>query len=321
MATRLPSRPVLPRGAFGASLALHGALAVAAVLPALWQAPLRPSAPGGVEVSWAAPAASATGADAEPLPVQGPAAPPAVLDAPEPEATPLPPASPERLAALLPPPPVAAAAPDASEPLPPPEPAEAAEPALLPPPPDVMPQTRRAEAPPESAAAPPPFQAAAPEPVPPPPAPVPPARRAEAPPPARAPAPPRPAPSVTRLGSGPAGSAAALAMPGPPAPAAPPTSAPPGPVLVTTPRYRQPPTPPAYPPRAVEFGLTGTVLVRARVAPDGATEETRVWRSSGHALLDAAAVAAVRRWAFEPASVDGRRVEAWVEVPVHFRLN
>lgn len=96
---------------------------------------------------------------------------------------------------------------------------------------------------------------------------------------------------------------------------------PPSPILVTAPRFRLPPTPPAYPPRAIEFGITGTVLVRARVSPDGSTEETRLWRSSGHALLDAAALAAVRRWAFEPASVQGRRVEAWVEVPVHFHLN
>ena len=62
-----------------------------------------------------------------------------------------------------------------------------------------------------------------------------------------------------------------------------PVSAQPGPILVTAPRYRRPPAPPAYPPRALEFGLTGTVLVRARVAPDGSTEETRLWRSSGHA--------------------------------------
>lgn len=96
---------------------------------------------------------------------------------------------------------------------------------------------------------------------------------------------------------------------------------PPGPTVITAPRYRLPPAPPVYPARAVELGLTGTVLVRARVTPDGSTEETRLWRTSGHALLDAAALAAVRRWAFEPASVDGRRVEAWVEVPVHFRLN
>jgi len=79
--------------------------------------------------------------------------------------------------------------------------------------------------------------------------------------------------------------------------------------------------PAVYPPRAIEFGLTGTVLVRALVAPDGRTQEMRVWRSSGQPLLDAAAIAAVRRWDFEPASMGGRHVEAWVEVPVNFRLN
>ena len=96
---------------------------------------------------------------------------------------------------------------------------------------------------------------------------------------------------------------------------------PPGPVLITAPRYRSPPAPPVYPPRAIELEITGTVTVRARVSPDGMTGETLVWRSSGHTLLDHAALAAVRRWAFEPATVEGRRVEAWVEVPVHFRLN
>lgn len=93
------------------------------------------------------------------------------------------------------------------------------------------------------------------------------------------------------------------------------------PILVTAPRYRRPPRPPDYPPQAIDLGLVGTVLVRALVSPEGDTRETRVWRSSGHALLDAAAVTAVRRWAFEPAREGGRAVSAWVEVPVHFRLN
>ncbi|MFN3450399.1 MAG: TonB family protein, partial [Roseococcus sp.] len=93
------------------------------------------------------------------------------------------------------------------------------------------------------------------------------------------------------------------------------------PILVTSPRYRRPPRPPEYPPRALDLGLSGTVLVRALVSPEGETQETRIWRSSGHALLDAAAVAAVRRWAFEPARSGGRPVPAWVEVPVHFRLD
>ncbi|MCC7283752.1 MAG: TonB family protein, partial [Acetobacteraceae bacterium] len=78
---------------------------------------------------------------------------------------------------------------------------------------------------------------------------------------------------------------------------------PPGPPLITTPRFRHPPRPPEYPRRAVELDLSGTVVVRALLDPAGTPRETRVHRSSGHPILDAAAVAAVRRWAFEPASV------------------
>lgn len=109
------------------------------------------------------------------------------------------------------------------------------------------------------------------------------------------------------------------------APAAPPAAeaapaAPASAPVNTNPRFRRPPAPPQYPQRSVELNQIGVVIIRALVAPDGDTRETLVWRSSGHALLDAAALAAVRRWAFEPAAQDNRRIEAWVEVPVHFRL-
>ena len=79
--------------------------------------------------------------------------------------------------------------------------------------------------------------------------------------------------------------------------------------------------PPAYPSRAVDLGWTGTVIMRALVSVSGETRQILVHRSSGFSVLDAAALAAVRGWAFEPAAIGGRRVEAWVEVPVNFRLN
>lgn len=93
------------------------------------------------------------------------------------------------------------------------------------------------------------------------------------------------------------------------------------PPLITAARFRRPPRPPDYPPRAIELDLNGTVLIRALLDPEGDPREVRVHRSSGHALLDHAAVAAVSRWAFEPASREGQRIPAWVEVPVHFRLH
>lgn len=86
------------------------------------------------------------------------------------------------------------------------------------------------------------------------------------------------------------------------------------------PRYRLPPTPPVYPPRAVELNQQGEVLVRVRLDPEGAAVEIVVHRPSGFQMLDRAAVAAVRSWHFLPATRDGRPVSAWVEIPVRFHL-
>lgn len=86
------------------------------------------------------------------------------------------------------------------------------------------------------------------------------------------------------------------------------------------PRYRIPPKPAVYPPRAVELGQQGEVLVRVRLEPDGTAAEIRLWRSSGFGLLDRAALAAVHGWHFHPAMRGGRPVAAWVEIPVRFHL-
>jgi protein TonB len=86
------------------------------------------------------------------------------------------------------------------------------------------------------------------------------------------------------------------------------------------PRYRHPPTPPVYPPRAVELNQQGEVLVHVRLDPEGTAVEIVVHRPSGFQMLDRAAVAAVRSWHFLPATRDGRPVSAWVEIPVRFHL-
>lgn len=86
------------------------------------------------------------------------------------------------------------------------------------------------------------------------------------------------------------------------------------------PRFRIPPTPAVYPPRSIELGQQGEVLVRVRLQPDGAAAEIVVWRSSNFPLLDRAALTAVRGWHFLPALRDGRPVAAWVEIPIRFHL-
>lgn len=92
-----------------------------------------------------------------------------------------------------------------------------------------------------------------------------------------------------------------------------------GPSASAVPRYKENATP-AYPWRARLRGEQGVVLVAVRVTTDGWVGEVVVHRSSGSALLDEAAVAAVTKWRFHPARRGDQPAEAWVNVPIRFRL-
>jgi protein TonB len=78
---------------------------------------------------------------------------------------------------------------------------------------------------------------------------------------------------------------------------------------------------PPYPLAARRLGQQGRVVLRAHVDADGRCEELRLAASSGHRLLDDAALATVRRWRFLPATRAGIAVASWVEVPIAFRLD
>jgi TonB family protein len=109
--------------------------------------------------------------------------------------------------------------------------------------------------------------------------------------------------------------------PAPPPPAAPPSAAPQPPstpgssdvVIVRNPK-------PEYPRQARERGWAGTVVLRVAVRDDGSVALVSVVESSGRALLDRAAVSAVRDWTFAPATRLGQAVEGMIDVPVVFRL-
>jgi len=78
--------------------------------------------------------------------------------------------------------------------------------------------------------------------------------------------------------------------------------------------------PPIYPAEAVRQRLEGTVLIRIHVDELGSVEAVDVIRSSGHLILDKAAVKAVRGWKGEPATT-GQAAVASIEVlPIRFRL-
>jgi TonB family protein len=75
--------------------------------------------------------------------------------------------------------------------------------------------------------------------------------------------------------------------------------------------------PPRYPPAARRRGAEGVVLLDVFVGDSGAPRHVAVKLTSGHAELDAAALAAVRRWTFQlPAAATASAVV----VPVRFTL-
>jgi protein TonB len=77
---------------------------------------------------------------------------------------------------------------------------------------------------------------------------------------------------------------------------------------------------PAYPPLARRRHMEGTVILWVEVGADGRPLSVTVKRGSRFAILDKAAVDAVRRWRFVPAKRFGRAVSSAVEVPIRFRL-
>jgi protein TonB len=69
-----------------------------------------------------------------------------------------------------------------------------------------------------------------------------------------------------------------------------------------------------YPPEAVAKGLEGEAILLLRFAPDGSLVDAQIAKSSGHAILDEAALRAVRA---APRFAPGRRE---MLLPVNFAL-
>jgi protein TonB len=78
--------------------------------------------------------------------------------------------------------------------------------------------------------------------------------------------------------------------------------------------------PPTYPASARRRGEEGTVTLRVLVSAEGTPERVELERSSGSNALDLAALESVRQWRFAPARRGGAAHEAWVVVPIVFRL-
>jgi protein TonB len=80
--------------------------------------------------------------------------------------------------------------------------------------------------------------------------------------------------------------------------------------------------PPPYPPLARRLKLEGEVWLSVHVAADGRVLQVSVARSSGHDMLDTTAVESVKKWRFEPATLDGKPVAEWYHNwHWHFRIH
>lgn len=76
-----------------------------------------------------------------------------------------------------------------------------------------------------------------------------------------------------------------------------------------------------YPRASQRQGEAGLVVVRAYVGTGGgAPHSVQVEKSSGHARLDQAALAAVHKARFKPYAEKGQPVEGWALVPIRFEL-
>ncbi|MRV74410.1 TonB family protein [Duganella sp. FT92W] len=140
---------------------------------------------------------------------------------------------------------------------------------------------------------------------------------------------PQPLPVVRNVvDSGPptADTVAVATTPQPPAPPAPVAAppAPPPPEPVTEPRgfagYKNNPAP-EYPALAQDRGLQGQVILKVQVLATGKPSTINIDKSSGHKILDDAAVKAVQGWAFEPARRGQTPIDGWVKVPLNFKLS
>jgi TonB family protein len=79
-------------------------------------------------------------------------------------------------------------------------------------------------------------------------------------------------------------------------------------------------TVPEYPMNARRLRVEGTVLLNGLVGTDGKVREVKVVEADGGKLLSPAAVDAVRKWTYSPATRGGQPVECWHKVPIKFAL-
>ena len=88
---------------------------------------------------------------------------------------------------------------------------------------------------------------------------------------------------------------------------------------IAKPLYKQNTAPP-YPRRARRLGYEGIVLLKVLIDENGRVDNLTLLESSGHTILDRAALSAVKNWLFEPGTEGGLKKKMWVKIPIRFDL-
>ena len=77
-------------------------------------------------------------------------------------------------------------------------------------------------------------------------------------------------------------------------------------------------TEPVYPPDANDEKVQGSVLVKCTIGKEGKVTVAEVL--SGDTRLGAAAIESIKQWEFQPATKDGKFVDAEAKIEVNFKL-
>ena len=77
---------------------------------------------------------------------------------------------------------------------------------------------------------------------------------------------------------------------------------------------------PSYPMVARRMGFHGKVVLNVEVLAAGRAGQVLLHTSSGHDILDKAALQTVKTWRFTPARRFGQSVTEWFLVPINFSL-
>jgi len=81
------------------------------------------------------------------------------------------------------------------------------------------------------------------------------------------------------------------------------------------------PAPIAYPHSAKRRNIEGVVLVEVWLDEQGKQTKQQIITSSGHQVLDKAALKGIRQWQFSRQQDDGQAIAYRVQVPINFGLN